>query len=88
MAAVASELLDQVPELHNTVADFAIEANSDGRIGIAREMVNEVAKPRVGEALLFAPSAIVGLNLNVDANRGMKKLGAGFLKIRVRARVS
>ncbi|KAH8790804.1 hypothetical protein F5882DRAFT_291647, partial [Hyaloscypha sp. PMI_1271] len=73
---------------HFTSPATLSEEPLDGRIGITREMVNEVAKPRVGEALLFAPSAIIGLNLNVDANRGMKKLGTGFLKIRVRARVS
>jgi hypothetical protein len=41
----------------------------------------------IGEALLFAPSAIVGQEL-VNGKFVTTKLGAGFLKIRVRNRLT
>ena len=41
----------------------------------------------VGEALLFAPSAIVKQEL-IDGKFVTAKLGAGFLKIRVRNRLT
>jgi len=53
---------------------------------------NQIVKLRVGEALLFAPSAIIGVeekqNENGVEETEMKRLGMGYLKIKIRARVT
>jgi hypothetical protein len=53
---------------------------------------NQIVKLRTGEALLFAPSAIIGVektqNENGAGETEMKRLGIGCLKIKIRARVT
>lgn len=58
------------------------------QVDVARKVFKQVVKLGVGEALLFAPSAIVGLETAEDGSRGLKRLGAGFLKIKVRSRLT
>lgn len=43
---------------------------------------------RVGEALLFSPSAAVGLYRQSDDKEVVKRLGADYLKIMVRTRLT
>ena len=45
-------------------------------------------KLRVGEALLFSPSAIVGLEKGSEGVTVMERLGTDYLKIRVRKRLT
>ena len=56
----------------------------------ARIIFSEIVKLRVGEALLFSPSAILGVGDDVPAGveKELKRLGTGYLKIRVRARLT
>jgi hypothetical protein len=53
---------------------------------------NQIVKLRVGEALLFAPSAIIGVEKKQSENGSeetdMQRLGIGYLKIKIRARVT
>jgi hypothetical protein len=53
---------------------------------------NQIVKLRTGEALLFAPSAIIGVEKKQNENGAeeteMKRLGIGCLKIKIRARVT
>jgi hypothetical protein len=50
---------------------------------------DEIVKLRVGEALMFAPSAIINARKSEVTNlTEMRKLGVGYLKIRIRARVT
>lgn len=53
---------------------------------------NQIVKLRVGEALLFAPSAIIGVEKKQNEDgveeTEMKRLGMGYLKIKIRARVT
>jgi hypothetical protein len=53
---------------------------------------NQIVRLRVGEALIFAPSAIIGVEKKQNENGveepEMKRLGMGYLKIKVRARVT
>jgi hypothetical protein len=63
--------------------DDDTETSSCGKHGDAASIFGEIVKLRVGEALLFAPSAI--LNLNSDEP---KRLGTRFVKIRVRNRLT
>lgn len=51
----------------------------------AREVFNDIVKLRVGEALLFSPSAVMGVDVVGGEGR---RLGTGYLKIRVRARIT
>ena len=48
----------------------------------------EVVKLKVGEALLFAPSAVMDLDMTDGGEIGLQKLGIGFLKVRARARLT
>ena len=48
----------------------------------------EIVRLRVGEALLFAPTAIVGLRLDSNGSTETKRLGTEFIKIRVRNRLT
>ena len=45
-------------------------------------------KLRVGEALLFSPSAIVGLEKGPEGVTVIERLGTDYLKIRVRKRLT
>jgi len=55
--------------------------DSKNKIG---KIFDEIVKLNVGEALLFSPSAMLGL----DKKGGLTKLGMEYLKIRVRKRIS
>lgn len=45
-------------------------------------------KLRVGEALLFAPSAIIGIEKMEGGDAELKRLGVGYMKIKIRARIT
>lgn len=62
------------------------EEEVSGNQSVAKRVFGEIVKLRVGEALLFSPSAVVG----VDGlgKKGLRRLGATFLKIRVRSRLT
>lgn len=66
--------------------------NEDGgqQISIATKVFSEIVKLRVGEALLFSPSAIIAVDNGArkTGTDGLKRLGAGFLKIRIRSRLT
>jgi hypothetical protein len=68
--------------------DSGREANSRGNSNPAKRMFTEVVNLRVGEALLFAPSAMVGLDEGKDGEVALRRLGDGFLKVRVRTRLT
>lgn len=50
-------------------------------------LFSKIVHLRVGEALLFCPSAIVDTNLQ-DGGMTMDRLGARYLKVKVRARLT
>ena len=52
------------------------------------KVFNEIVKLSVGEALLFAPSAVVGLSAGEEGKKEVQRLGTGYLKIKVRARLT
>ncbi|KAG9236754.1 hypothetical protein BJ875DRAFT_503157 [Amylocarpus encephaloides] len=55
---------------------------------VAKKIFSEIVKLRVGEALLFSPSAVVELETAEDGSRQLKGMGGGYLKIRTRARLT
>ena len=69
-------------------AESGIEVNDRGKNRTIRGIFHEVVKLKVGEALLFAPSVVVDLNVTDGGDVEMQKLGTGFLKVRVRSRLT
>lgn len=47
----------------------------------------EIVKLRIGEALIFCPSAIIGVE-GEGATATLKKLGTDHLKVKIRARIT
>lgn len=89
LAAAASDLAEQTYELGNTEetnsTDEGIEKRSKDT---ARKIFSDIVKLRAGEALLFSPSAMVGIERAPTGEIGMKRLGAAYLKVRVRKRLT
>ena len=85
LAAAASDLTDQKPQLmeigNNPPSDPIKE-------GTAKRVFTDIMKLRVGEALLFSPSAIVGLEEGPEGVIVIERLGTDYLKIRVRKRLT
>jgi hypothetical protein len=69
-------------------AELGTEGNARAENGTARRVFNEVVRLKVGETLLFAPNAAVNLDAEDGGDLGLQKLGAGFLTIRVRSRLT
>ncbi|KAH8586579.1 hypothetical protein B0O99DRAFT_656760 [Bisporella sp. PMI_857] len=86
--AGASDLLDQQPTSNHTADAGSNELKVREKNGRARRIFNEVIRLRVGEALLFSPSAIVGWGPRLDSCTEAERLGSGYLKIQVRARLT
>ena len=82
LAGVASNLLDEEEDEEKTVV------RPKGKLTIASKVFKEVVKLRVGEALLFAPTAMVGLDADNEGALALRRLAAGFLKIRIRTRLT
>ena len=78
MAGAASKLLK--------VDEDDEDANSQSNA--AKKVFSEVVQLRVGEALLFSPSAVIGLEDDEKNGQRLKRLGTGYLKIRIRSRLT
>ncbi|EPE25871.1 P-loop containing nucleoside triphosphate hydrolase [Glarea lozoyensis ATCC 20868] len=77
LAGVASKLIE---------SEESQNGNAKSELSTERKVFTETVKLKVGEALLFSPSAVIGIG-DEDGN-DLKKLGAGYLKIRVRSRLT
>lgn len=75
----AADADDATEQLADRVKTLSIE-DSDS----AAAMLAHIVRLRVGEALLFAPSAV----LSIDSSSSVRKLNHDVLKIRVRKRVT
>jgi hypothetical protein len=64
------------------------EEDEKEKSSIAEKVFKEIVKLKVGEALLFSPSAVVGIESSGKGNEKLKRLGTGFVKIRVRSRLT
>lgn len=74
-------------------ASYAVE--NDEELGeykkpksLSKQIFTDIVRLRVGEALLFSPSVVTGLEADEKGLQRLKRLGAGYLKIRVRARLT
>ncbi len=59
-----------------------------GKSNAAGPIFCEIVGLKLGEALLFALSAVVGLEIRDDGDIAPKRLGARYLKIHIRARLT
>ncbi|KAJ8063414.1 hypothetical protein OCU04_008634 [Sclerotinia nivalis] len=82
LAGAASDLLDG----DNTDSNGL--ASSKGKGDGTKRLFAEIVKLRVGEALLFSPNAMIDVEVDSNGKVTLKKLGDGFLKIRVRMRLT
>ncbi|TVY44545.1 hypothetical protein LOCC1_G003349 [Lachnellula occidentalis] len=61
--------------------------DTDDKSSVAQGLFNSIVNLRVGEALLFSPSAVIDLEqIGETGKKQLKRLGAAYVKIRVRAR--
>ena len=84
---------DWLSELRRHLASLDNDENSPEKSKVRlMNIFNQIVKLRVGEALLFAPSAIIGVEKKQSENGSeetdMQRLGIGYLKIKIRARVT
>jgi hypothetical protein len=79
--------------LRSHLAALDHEDEDNGQRVNVRAVFNKIVRLQVGEALLFAPSAIVGIEKGgedgdfIDEIR-VKKLGVEYLRIKIRARIT
>lgn len=67
---------------------FVAQRESDGNDNRPQSLFDQIVELRVGEALLFAPSAIVGVSYH-DKDHGIfERLGNGNLHVKVRHRLT
>lgn len=83
LAAAAPDMSDAEPDTGDRDADTI----SGAKIPTAATIFKKIVELEVGEALLFSPSAMVGVDVTSDGGR-YTRLGAGFLKVRVRSRLT
>ena len=86
LAAVASEQLDQISDASNQDENQHERVIASARINKARRVFREIVNLRVGEALLFSPSAMI--DVEGDGLSGFTRLGMEFLRVRVRTRLT
>ncbi|KAF8851655.1 hypothetical protein BDZ45DRAFT_707791 [Acephala macrosclerotiorum] len=82
LAGAASDLGD------GDVTDPERPTGSRDESGMAKGLFADIVNLRVGEALLFAPSAMVRLEASNDGAVALKRLGDSFMKIKVRMRLT
>lgn len=73
-------------EIEGGDADDDSKSKNDTKI--MEQILDDVVTLKVGEALLFAPSAMVGTKTNVDQDTAIKRLGMEYLKISIRSRLT
>lgn len=89
LVAATSDLVDQKSELSDTGETSSTDEGMEKRNNDnTKKIFSDIVKLRAGEALLFSPSAIVGLERSSTGEIGMKRLGSAYLKARVRKRLT
>ena len=84
IAAVATTARQQSSNAKRDDTDASIDKASIGKG--TDQMFDNIVKLKVGEAFLFAPTAIIGMTSDSGSQTDVKKLGTEFMKIRVRNR--
>ena len=74
--------------LKTHLAALDLTHQEDKSENTTRDVFTEIVRLRVGEALCFAPSAIIGVEKSSGGGVKTKRLGKDYLKIKVRERVT
>ena len=88
LAAVAPDVADQVLDAGDREGDLMREPTSGAKNHTASLIFKKIVGLGIGEALIFSPSAMIDADV---ANGGISeyvRLGTGFLKVRVRTRLT
>lgn len=85
LAAGASDLTHRKPQLKE-IGDKS--SSEDNKGSDTRHIFSNIVNLRVGEALLFSPSATVGIEKGPEGLPVIERLGANHLKIKVRKRLT
>ena len=73
--------------LRSHLAGLSVEGETSKRD--VADIFKQIVNLEAGQALLFSPSAMTSVDLKADPNRlKMQKLGVGYLKVGVRARLT
>lgn len=91
MRALKSHLAGVITDGTHPQMDTEDEADGDSKLydmDKAPRIFNEIVRLHVGEALVFAPAAIIGLKQGGSKEEETERLGSGYLKIRVRNRLT
>lgn len=83
LAAAAPDMSDAEPDTGDRDADTI----SGAKIPTAATIFKKIVELEVGEALLFSPSAMVGVDVG-GGGGSYVRLAGGFLKVRVRSRLT
>lgn len=83
LAAAVSDMTEPEP----VAGDRDTESNPGAKGQTASVIFKKIVGLEVGEALVFSPSAVVGVDVASGSGR-YARLGAGFLKVRVRSRLT
>ena len=86
LAGIASEPPDQISDTSDQDKNQRGEVVASGRSDAVRRVFREIVRLRVGEALLFSPSAMI--NVEGGGIPVFARLGMDFLKVRVRTRIT
>jgi hypothetical protein len=82
-------LVEEYPELNDRGGTDPNDEETEKAKGVTtRQIFRDIVKLRAGEALLFSPSSMIGLEKGPTGEIGMKRLGAAYLKIKVRKRLT
>ncbi|EEP79562.1 conserved hypothetical protein [Uncinocarpus reesii 1704] len=68
--------------------DSQTPSRNDATIDESTSLFNRIVRLRVGEALLFAPSAILGTTTQENGKVAFDLLGIGFLPVKIRDRLT
>lgn len=87
LAAVAPDMADKVPDAGDRQGLMG-ELTSGAKIHTTSLIFKKIVGLGVGEALIFSPSAMIDADVASGGSSGYVRLGTGFLKVRVRMRLT
>lgn len=74
----------------SSAADNDEKADATGKSDLLKHLFNEIVALRVGQALVFSPSAIIWWQTEENGRdiASVKRLASNFLKVQIRSRIT
>lgn len=88
LAAAASDMAESEGDADDQDADLARSLIAGAKGHTSSEIFKKIVGLEVGEALVFSPTAMIGVGGTSNGGSRYIKLGTGVLKVRVRARLT